>query len=80
MPDDTINDLHEDGSGITVLDVLHQKHPSAQPSMASSLMSCTSLPLFENVQITCSHLLLVAHHIQGVLDQRAVMLVIGEMC
>jgi len=60
MPNDTIND-----SGITVLDVLHQKHPSAQPPKASSLVPWATLPLFEDVEITGSHLLFVAHHIQG---------------
>jgi len=47
MPADTV-----DGSGITVLDVLCQKHPSAQPPKASSLVTCAALPLFENIEIT----------------------------
>jgi len=60
MPNDTVN-----CSGITVLDVLRQKHPSAQPPKASFLVPCATLPLFEDVEITGSHLLFVAHRIQG---------------
>jgi len=74
MPDDTV-----DGSGITVLDVLHQKHPSVQPLKASSLVPCVTLLLFEDVEITGSHLF-VAHHIQGVLDLVTLTLVTGGMC
>ena len=51
------------------MDVLHQKHPSAQPPGASSLVPCDDLLLFEDVEFTGSHILFVAHHIQGVLDQ-----------
>ena len=61
MPTDVV----ENTSGTTVLDVLHQKHPSAQPPKASSLVPCDVLPLFEVVEITGSHLLFVAHRIQG---------------
>ena len=72
-------DIVDDGSGTTVLDVLRQKHPSAQPPGASSLVPSDDLRLFEDVEITGSHLLFVAHCIQGVLDQVVVMLVTGEM-
>ena len=58
-------DVADDGSGTTVLDVLYQKHPSAQPPRASSLVPCNDRPLFEDVEITSSHLLFVAHCIQG---------------
>ena len=47
------------------MDVLRQKHPRAQPPGASSLVPCDDLPLFEDVEITGSHLLSVAHRIQG---------------
>jgi len=68
-------------TGITVLDVLCQKHPSAQPPKAFSLVPCANLPLFEDVEITGSHLLFVTHHIQGVLVLVAVMLVtVGTCC
>ena len=59
------SDVVDDGSGTTVLDVLHQKHPSAQPPGASSLVPCDDLPLFEDIEITGSHLLFVAHRIRG---------------
>ena len=61
MPTDVVDNT----SGTTVLDVLRQKHPSARPPKASSLVPCDVLPLFEDVKITGSHLLFVAHHIQG---------------
>ena len=61
MPTDVV----DDGSGTTVLDVLCQKHLSAQPPRASSLGPCDDLPLLEDVEIIGSHLLFAAHHIQG---------------
>ena len=73
------SDVVDDGSGTTVMDVLHQKHPRAQPPGASSLVHGDDLPLFEDVEITGSHLRFVAHRIQGVLDQVVVMLVTGGM-
>ena len=76
MPTDVVDNT----SGTTVLDVLRQKHPSARPPKASSLVPCDVLPLFEDVEITGSHLLFVAHRIQGVLDLVVVMLVIGGTC
>ena len=75
MPTDVV----DNGSGTTVLDVLHQKHPSAQPPGASSLVPCDDLPLFEDAEITGSYLLFVAHRFQGVLDQVVMMLVTGGM-
>ena len=75
MPTDVV----DNGSGTTVLDILRQKHPSAQPPRASSLVPCDDLPLFEDVNITDFHLLFVAHHIQGVLYLVVVMLVTGGM-
>jgi len=74
------NNNDNNNTGISVLDVLRQKHPSAQPPKASSLVPCATLPLFEDVEITGSHLLFVAHRIQGVLDLVVVMLVTGGMC
>ena len=59
MPSDVV----DDGLGTTVMDVLCQKHPSTPG--ASSLVPCDDLPLFEDVEITGSHLLFVAHRIQG---------------
>ena len=61
MPTDVVDNT----SGTTVLDVLCQKHLSARPPKASSLVPCDVLPLFEDVEITGSHLLFVAHCIQG---------------
>ena len=58
-------DIVNNTSGTAVLDVLRQKHPSARPPKASSLVPCDVLPLFENVEITGSHLLFVTHRIQG---------------
>ena len=60
-----LSDVVDDGSGTTVMDVLCQKHPRAQPPGASSLVPCDDLPLFEDVEITGSHLLFVVHRIQG---------------
>ena len=57
MPTDVV----DDGSGTTVVDILCQKHPSAQSPRASSLMPCDDLPLFKDVEITGSHLLFVAY-------------------
>ena len=73
-------DVVDNTSGTTVLDVLCQKHPSARPPKASSLVPCDVLPPFEDVEITGSHLLFVAHRIQGVLDLVVVMLVMGGTC
>jgi len=56
MPDDIV-----DGLGITVLDILCQKHFSAQPTDAYSQVPCATLSLFEDVEITGSHLLFVTH-------------------
>jgi len=39
--------------------------PYAQPPKTSSLVLCANLPLFEDVEITGSHILFVAHCIQG---------------
>ena len=73
-------DIVDDTSGVIVLDVLCQKHSSAQPPKVSFLVPCDVLPLFEDVEITGSHLLLVAHRIQGMLALVVVMLVIGGTC
>ena len=45
MPTDVV----DNGSGTTVMDVLCQKCPSAQPPRASLLVPCDDLPLFEDV-------------------------------
>ena len=75
MPSDVV----DDGSGATVMDVLCQKHPRAQPPGASSLVPCDDLSLFEDVEITSSHLFLLPIASRGVLDQVVVMLVTGGM-
>ena len=63
MPDDTVDDSGKDG--MTVLDVLRRKHPNTHPPKGSSLLPCDALPLFEDVEITGSHILFVGHRIQG---------------
>lgn len=65
MSDDIVNSLHEDISGITVFPVLCQKHSSAQPPRAPSLVPCNVLMQLKDVEITRSHLLFATHHIQG---------------
>ena len=47
------------------MDVLRRKHPSAHPPKGSSLLPCDTLPLFEDVEITGSHILFAGHRIQG---------------
>ena len=51
--------------GATVMDVLRQKHPSPQPPVSASLIHQDQLPLFEDVEITGTHILRSAHRIQG---------------
>ena len=48
-----------------MLDILHQKHTAAQTPKASALVMCDTLLLLEGVEITGSHILFVAHHVQG---------------
>ena len=40
---------------------LHQKHPVVQTPKSSDLVVCDTLPLLEDVEITASHILFVAH-------------------
>ena len=57
-------DVVHDDSGSIVLDVLCQKHPSAQPSRAFFLVPYDDLRLFKDVEITGFHFF-VAYHIKG---------------
>ena len=75
-----VTDVVNDGSGRTVLDVLHQKHPSSQPPRASFLVRCDDFLLFKDAEITGSHLLSVAIAFREVLDLVVVMLIIGGTC
>ena len=55
-----------DGSeGATVLEILRQKHPAAQPPISDCLVHHDQLPLFEDVEITGCHILHSARRIQG---------------
>ena len=65
LPTDSVAELHEDNISVTVMDILHQKHPAAQTPKASALVMCDTLPLLEDVEITDSHILLVVHCVQG---------------
>ena len=65
MPTDSVKGSHEDDASVTVMDILRQKHPDARPPKASSLVACDVLPLLEDVEITGSHILFVAHRVQG---------------
>jgi len=53
------------GCQLTVMDVLRQKHPAPSTPALTALLPCDSLPEFEDVEATGSHVLLVAHRIQG---------------
>ena len=61
MPSAAVADSQD---GTTVLNILRQKHPGAHHPNASTLLPCDALPLFEDVEITGSHILFVAHRIQ----------------
>ena len=50
---------------LTVMDVLCQKHPEPSTLVPAALLPCDALPQFEDVEVTRSHVLVVAHCIQG---------------
>ena len=50
---------------LTVMDVLRQKHPEPSTPVPAALLPCDTLPQFEDVEVTGSHVLVVAHRIQG---------------
>ena len=79
MPTESVEGSHEGDASVTVMDILHQKHPDLRPPKASSLAACDVLPLLEDVETTGLHILFVAHHVQGVLGLEAVMLATGGM-
>ena len=58
-------DSAEGLDGLTVLDVLRQKHPSPHPPVSDCLLQRDQLPLFEDVEITGTHILHSARRIQG---------------
>uniref|UniRef100_A0A1X7SEZ1 Uncharacterized protein n=1 Tax=Amphimedon queenslandica TaxID=400682 RepID=A0A1X7SEZ1_AMPQE len=49
----------------TVIDALKSKHPSLHSPHSSTLMTASPLPLLEDIEITGSHVGLVARHIEG---------------
>jgi len=59
-PDNAVEDL----CGVTVMDVLHQKCPTPHPPVSASLIHQNQLPLFEDVEITGTHILHSAYRIQ----------------
>ena len=66
FPTNLVGDLHKDNTNVTVMDILCQKYPAAQTPKASALVVCDTLPLLEDVvEITGSHILFVAHRVQG---------------
>ena len=60
-PDYTV----DDSSGTMVMDVLHQKHPVPRAPVSACLIHQEQLPLFEDVEITGTHILYPAHQFQG---------------
>lgn len=64
---------------VTVIDVLHQKHPAPLAPAPAALMFCDSLPQFEDVEVTRSHVLFVAHYVQGGVALVDVMPLTGRM-
>ena len=64
FPTNLFGDLHKDNTNVTIIDILHQKHPAAQTPKASALVMCDTLPLLEDVvEITGSHILFIAHSV-----------------
>uniref|UniRef100_A0A1X7SXG4 Reverse transcriptase domain-containing protein n=1 Tax=Amphimedon queenslandica TaxID=400682 RepID=A0A1X7SXG4_AMPQE len=49
----------------TVIDALKSKHPSSHSPHSSTLLTASPLPLLEDIEITGSHVGLVARRIQG---------------
>ena len=47
----------DDCSGETVMDVLCQKHPAPRAAVSACLIHQEQLPLFEDVEITGTHIL-----------------------
>ena len=50
---------------LPVIDALRSKHPDPHPPHSSTLLIASSLPLLENIEITGSHISIVARRIQG---------------
>ena len=59
------NNVVDGSEGATVLEILRQKHPVAQPLVSDCLVHHDQLPLFEDVEITGCHILHSARRIQG---------------
>ena len=64
LPTTVVNPDAADGP-LTVMDVLHQKHPAPLAPVPAALLSCDPLPQLEDVEVTGSHVLLATHCIQG---------------
>ena len=52
-------------NSITVIDALKLKHPALHPPHSSTLLKPTHLPALEDLDITGSHVGVIAHKIQG---------------
>ena len=60
-----VSDSSGKGSRISVLHPLHLKHPDYVIPLKSALIPCSDLPVLEHIEITGTHIIWVAHSIQG---------------
>ncbi len=51
--------------GMTVFEVLKEKHPAQRPADPSAFLECDELPLLESVDITAAHIEAVARRLRG---------------
>ena len=68
-PDYTV----DDSSGRMIMDVLHQKHPVPRAPVSACLIHQEQLPLFEDVEITGTHILYLLISFRIVQGQMVVM-------
>jgi hypothetical protein len=65
-PNDKVTVSTEDGNeSVSVVEALRSKHPQSHPPHSSTLLSFDNLPHFEDVEVTGSHIGLIARRIQG---------------
>ena len=60
-----VKDSNGSCSRMSVLDALRLKHPDPVTPSKSALIPCSELPIFQDVEITGSHIVRVARSIQG---------------
>ena len=67
QPSDLIETKNVRGnmSKLSVLKILHQKHPNPRLPSRSAPFSCDDLPSFEEVEISSCHIMHVARSMQG---------------